>query len=672
MSKTTRRSFLKTASAAGLVGSAATGCWTGGNSRVSRSAGKKVIIIGVDGMDPRLSEAMMKAGELPNLAKLRASGGFSDLGTSTPPQSPVAWANFINGAGPGSHGIFDFLQRHPNDPTHPYFSISDSLPGEGGLETGDYKIPLDFWPFSHKPPKTVLLRQGTPFWDYLDAQGIPTTFYDLPSNYPASPSHHGHHRCLCGMGTPDMLGTQSTYQFYSEDGPAEPIDKGGGRHAKLAFDNETARLRIMGPPHGLLKTPTTIEIEGLVHRDRKANAAVLQIGKKRIVLKPGQWTNWQSLDFEMSMPGGMPSTSLKGICRVLLQEVGPNFRLYISPINIDPGAPAVPVSEPASFSEDIASKIGSYATVGFQEDHRARFFKVFNDEEYLRQTNFVLEERLRLLEYAINNYDDGLLFFYFSSSDLQSHMFWWTPGEKHPTRTPPEAEKFNNHIRKLYQRLDTVIGELHQNYGSKATIIVMSDHGFANWGRQFNLNTWLRDHDYIPQECTKVLQNGDWSRIKAYGLGINGIYLNLKGREVNGIVEPGQEADELMETITNQLVEGTKDFDGKPVVRGVYRSKDIYNGPAAGLAPDLVVGYHRGFRASWDTILGDVSEKVFSDNTEAWSADHCMDALEVPGVLWCNHQIKGKSPSLVDIAPSILSIYGLETPKEMTGKNVFG
>jgi len=135
--KSGRRTFLKRAAAA-TVGTAAlggAGVWLGSVSRVSRAAGKKVIVIGVDGMDPRLSESMMKEGLLPNLARIRAAGGFSALGTSIPPQSPVAWANFINGAGPGAHGIFDFIHRHPHDQCNkPFYSAAETLPGAGGYD----------------------------------------------------------------------------------------------------------------------------------------------------------------------------------------------------------------------------------------------------------------------------------------------------------------------------------------------------------------------------------------------------------------------------------------------------------------------------------------------------------------------------------------------------------
>ena len=205
------------------------------------------------------------------------------------------------------------------------------------------------------------------------------------------------------------------------------------------------------------------------------------------------------------------------------------------------------MSEPASFVQDVSESSGCSTRPAFRKTTRPASNGIFNDDEFLKQATFVLDERLALFEYAIENYDDGLLFFYFSSSDLQSHMFWWTSDDPHPTRTSPEAAKYFAHIKRLYQRLDSVIGDIHDRYGSKATIFVMSDHGFANFGRQFNLNSWLRDCGFLnPSECTSILQDVDWSQTRAYGLGINGLYLNLKGREPDGIVEPGDRAERLL------------------------------------------------------------------------------------------------------------------------------
>lgn len=668
-----RRTLIKGATAATLAaaGVCAASYWTGGISRVSRSIGKKVIVIGVDGMDPRLTETMMKEGQLPNLARMSSQGGFQSLGTSIPPQSPVAWANFINGAGPGSHGIFDFIHRHPHEQCRPFYSAAETMPGKGGIEIGDHRLQLDFWPFGHEPPQTVLRRQGTPFWDYLDAAGIPSTFYDVPANYPPSPSQYGNHRCICGMGTPDMLGTYGTYQHFSEDGPARPIQEGGGRKSRLIFVTDTAKARLIGPENSLLKKPAPLQIDLLIHRDRKANAAVIEFQGKKILLKAGQWSFWTKLDFALTGPTLVPDTHVSGICRFYLQEVSPKFRLYVTPINTDPSAPAAQLSEPSDFIQDVSEQLGLFYTTGFQEDHKARSEGVFRDDEFLQQAGFVLEERLALLEYAIQNYDDGLLFFYFSSSDLQSHMFWWTPEDPHPTRTPPEAVRFFQHVQQLYRKLDQVIGDLNDRYGSRATIMVMSDHGFANFGRQFNLNSWLRDSGYLgPSECTSIMDDVDWGQTRAYGMGINGLYLNLKGRERDGIVEPGEEQENLLRELSARL-EAVRDVNGRQVIRSVYRADQVYSGDATELSPDLIVGYRRGYRASWATCLGGLTPQVLLDNDSAWSADHCADALEVPGLLCCNQTIRRNDPSLVDLAPSILDNFGLPVPSTMTGRSIF-
>jgi predicted AlkP superfamily phosphohydrolase/phosphomutase len=640
-SKLNRRGFLKR-SALAAVGAGA--YWVGGCSRVSRAVGKKVIVIGIDGMDPVLSERMMKAGKLPNLARLSAAGGFSSLGTSIPPQSPVAWANFINGAGPGSHAIFDFIHRHPEQQCSVFYSAAETTGGQ-----------------------TRLLRQGVPFWDFLDAAGVPTTFYDLPSNYPPSPSQHGHHRCLSGMGTPDMLGTYGTYQQFTADGPAETVDEGSGKRSGLTFDNDTARVTLAGPKVTGAGDANSLDVDFLVHRDRDADAALIEIQGQKLLLRAGQWSRWTKLSFKI--PWSLSSAA--GICRFYLQEVAPNFRLHVSPINMDPSAPAQKMSEPASFVEDVAKQLGLFATTGFQEEYEARKANVFADDEFLRQANMVLEERLALFDYAVQNYDDGLLFFYFSSSDLQSHIFWWDSDDKHPIRPDPEARKYFEHVHRLYQKLDTVVGDLLDRYATQATIIVMSDHGFANFGTQFNLNSWLRDAGYLgPPECTSIMKDVDWKRTAAYGLGINGLYVNLKGRERDGIIEPGEQYEALLTELAGRL-EAVADANGEPVIRKVYRADQVYAGGATALAPDLIVGYRRGYRASWATCLGDLTEEFLLPNDSAWSADHCADALEVPGVLFTNRPMQGKGPALVDLAPSILAEFGLATPASMIGRNLF-
>ena len=470
-----------------------------------------------------------------------------------------------------------------------------------------------------------------------------------------------------------MLGTYGTYQHFAEDGPLRTMEQGGGKRSMVFFENETSKpaLKLIGPTNTFLKKPKPSVVEFLVHRDIKAKAAIIEIQKHKIILKEGQWSRWVDLDFELSMPFLMPDKNLSGICRFYLQEVGPNFRLYVTPININPSDAAMQITEPTDFIKEISNELGLFYTTGFQEDHKALSNGVVNDDEYIRQATMVLDERLTLLDYALANYDDGLLFFYFSSTDMQSHMLWWDSDDKHPVRSAADAKSCFNHLKKLYTKMDGVVGQILKRYGSEATVMIMSDHGFANFKRQFNLNTWLRDNGYLgPADATSVLADVDWKQTRAYGLGINGLYINLQGREREGIVSPGEEKEKLVEELKTKL-EAVKDTDGKRVIRHVHRADKIYKGPATRLAPDLIVGYSRGYRASWSTCLGNMREKVLSDNSSAWSADHCADASEVPGVIFCNKPIKMKAPALTDLAPSILTEFGLPAPSSMEGKNIF-
>jgi len=629
----------------------------------------RVIIIGVDGMDPRLSERMMDAGRLPNLDKLRKAGGFKPLGTSNPPQSPVAWSNFINGAGPGTHGIFDFIHRHPENQIDPYYSAADTVEGEGAWEVGDHKLPLTFWPFNHKPTETLLKREGIPFWDYLDAAGIKSNFYDLPANYPPSKSEHGHHCCLSGMGVPDVLGTYGTYQHWSEEGPVKTVDDGGGMRTMVWFETgDTAVVSIQGPDNGMLINPEPTEIKMALFRDIKSDSCAIKLPSKKILLKKGDWSDWVHLDFEMEMPSFLPNEHLAGVVRFYLQEVSPNFRLYMTPVNFDPADAGIQITEPPEFLAEIASELGTFYTSGFQEDYSVLKNNLFNEDEYIQQAMFVLDERLEMLEYAVDHYEDGLLFFYFSSVDLQGHMLWWDSDEKHPTRTPEKAKEYFEHLKTVYEKMDKVVGKIIKRYGDSATVMVMSDHGFCNFKRQININNWLRKEGYLQPETIDSIMSPDvaWDKSVAYGLGLNGLYLNLKGREKYGVVTAADKEKLILELIAK--LKNLKDTDGTPVIRNVYRSSEVYKGAYTKNAPDLLLGFYRGYRASWSATLGNMDETVFSDNDSQWSADHCIDPLEVPGVLFCNKPIVADAPSLIDMAPTVLSQFNVKIPEHMTGK----
>jgi len=633
----------------------------------------RVIVIGFDGMDPRLCERMMDAGELPNLKKMRDAGGFKPLGTSIPPQSPVAWASFITGADPGVHGIFDFIHRNPKNQCELYYSAAETIEGEDAWDVGGHKLPLTFWPFNHQPTQTLLRRDGTPFWDYLDAAGVPIRIYDIPANYPPSESHHGHMCCLSGMGVPDLRGGYGTYQYFSEK-TIIAKEEGGGMKKPLVFREHHAKSKLVGPTNTAQKKPADAEIEFHIYRHPTNDSARIDIQDQTIVLNQGEWSDWVRLNFELEMPSFLPNAQVSGICRFYLQDVHPDLSLYVTPINIDPSDPGdQKITEPPGFITEIADELGLFYTAGFQEDHKALSNRIFSDAEYRAQADYVLEERLDLLDYAMKHYNDGLLFFYFSSTDLQAHMFWWDSNAKHPTRTPEDARTYHQVIVDLYKRVDGIVGDIVKRYGDNALILVMSDHGFTEFRREFDLNTWLRDNGYLqPPNCRSLFRHPivDWTKTRAYALGLNGLYLNLQGRERDGIVEPA-DRDTLLDQISAKLLAMRDPETGEPVVAKVYRSDQVYTGAHVGAAPDLIIGYHRGYRVSWGTTLGDVAGTILSNNDSAWSADHCIAAEEVPGVIFSNRAITRQSPSLIDLAPTILKAFRVDVPASMAGKSLF-
>jgi predicted AlkP superfamily phosphohydrolase/phosphomutase len=212
--------------------------------------------------------------------------------------------------------------------------------------------------------------------------------------------------------------------------------------------------------------------------------------------------------------------------------------------------------------------------------------------------------------------------------------------------------------------------------GPRDLLLVMSDHGFRQFKRGVNVNSWLWKNGYLALKPGKTSSGEwfaevDWSRTRAYGLGLAGMYINLRGRESQGIVEPGAEADALMAELRKRLT-GLRDEEmGAVAIEEMYPAREVYHGPYVSGAPDFIIGYAENYRVSWDAATGKVNDVIFEDNTKAWSADHCINPRRVPGVLFSSQPVPVEKPDIMDIAPSVLEMFGIAPPSFMDGKSMW-
>jgi predicted AlkP superfamily phosphohydrolase/phosphomutase len=599
---------------------------------------------------------------MPNFAALAARGGFLPLQTSLPPQSPVAWANLITGMNPGSHGIFDFIHRDPATLT-PYFSTSQVKPAKHNLRMGGWVIPLS-------EGEVLLLRHGKAFWQYLDERKIPLTVFRMPSNFPPVASRG---KTFAGMGTPDLLGGYGTFSFHTDDPIFTPGPVNGGVIYPVRVAGDHIEAQLHGPVNSLRKENPELTIPFTVDRDPLEPVARFSIQGQQFIFREHEWSPWIPLTFKF-IPG---LESIRGICRFYLKQVRPQFELYVTPINIDPSNPALPISTPENYSRNLSRDLGYFYTQGIAEDTKALTSGLLSDDEYLEQAHIVFDEQRRLFQHDLAAFGTGLFFYYFSSLDLNGHMFWRTIDPKSPSYDPELAAKHGKVLEDYYREMDSILGEALRVADENTTVLVVSDHGFAPFRRSFNLNAWLVENGYVvlrpraPAQGRDIFRDADWSRTRAYGLGLNGLYVNLRGREKNGVVNPGAETEALQKEIKERLLAVRDPIDQQPVITRVDRAAEAYSGPDVSQAPDLIVGYNRGYRVGWDSVLGGISTNMMDDNTQPWSGDHCIDFTKVPGVVLSNRKIRAEHPALTDIAPTILAEFGIARPDTMKGNSIF-
>ncbi|MEW6359025.1 MAG: alkaline phosphatase family protein [Planctomycetota bacterium] len=611
-----------------------------------RSRCRRVIVIGLDGMSPRLAKEMMDDGGLPNFSKLAEMGAFRPLRTTIPSASPVAWSTFQTGANPGKHNIFDFLTR--NKRTYlPELSSARIEPPRRSLNLGKYRIPMG-------KPRLSLLRKSRPFWTVLGKHGIFSMVLRVPITFPPEKFNGV---LLSGMCAPDLRGSQGSFTYFSTNHTEKYADPTGGVRLAVERKGNVVTGSLPGPPNPLLPDGGPLMAPFTATLNEKDRSAALMCQGSRIELKERQYSPWVRVTFRAGF-----GFSASGICRFYVRRVEPEFELYVTPIHIAPDRPSLPISHPFTYAPYLSKVFGPFATLGLAEDTWAFNEGIIDKTAFLEQTYAIHAEREKMFFDAIAKVRQGMVVCVFDGIDRIQHMFW-RDGSR------------DGAVEDVYKRMDDMLGRVMARLGKDDLLIVMSDHGFGSFRRCVNLNAWLKENGFLHLKdgadgCEGYFKDVDWHRTRAYAVGLGGVFINETGREGQGVVQPGDEKQAVKRTIADGLAKLVDGPSNVKVVNRVIDAAECYWGPYCGNAPDLIVGFADGYRVSWDSVTGKFGSTVVHDNEKAWGGDHCMDPDLVPGVLFCNRPVAAKRPGIVDIAPTVLDAFGLTVPKYMDGRPV--
>jgi len=608
-------------------------------------AARRVLVLGLDGLEPRVVGPMLEAGSLPALARLRALGGYSLVATTFPAQTPVAWSSFATGVNPGGHGIFDFLRRDP----------ATYLPD---LSLNRYEQPNAF-----VPPKAVNLRRGVPLWDLLAQAGIPSVVIRCPCTYPPEKMQG---RLLAGMGVPDLRGGLGTPTFFTSEDAAPPRES--ERVTRVELKDGRGTTQLVGPrlPRGGDAT-TELVFEASPARDR----VTVRSGGASVEAQQGEWSGWLKVKFRLGL-----LQSVAGAVRFFF-PAGSQFSLYASPVNFTAGAPPFPISAPWDYAGELEQALGTYYTAGMVEDHTGLVNGRIDEAAFLAQCEIVMREREAMLEHELARFKEGFLFCLFDTPDRVQHLFWRFREPDHPANRGGEDARYRNTIEEHYRRCDKVVERVLAESNDDTLVIVLSDHGFTSFRRGVHLNGWLHAQGLLALKdgvapgdpAGEFLRGVDWEKTSAYALGLGGIYLNRRFREAQGILSQ-DDAERTAAAIQAALPSLGDPVTGAMPVRGVRRREELYTGDLVAEAPDLLVLFEEGYRASWATALGGIGDAVLEDNTRRWGGDHIVDPALVPGVLFMNRPFRTSAPRLLDLAPTILAALGAPRGAAMEGNDL--
>ncbi|HUP65296.1 MAG TPA: alkaline phosphatase family protein [Thermoanaerobaculia bacterium] len=693
---------------------------TNGGAQEPRSP---VIVLGFDGVDAAFTERWMNEGQLPNMAKLRDAGTFRPLRPTIPAQTPVSWSTFATGIDPGRTGIFDFLRRDPetylpvfaafDETTEPFFLGEQNRVAGGAaaflllflIVLGLVKLAGRRWMTAgiiallagiaagagawiavdrlipDTRPGVVNRREGIPVWDVVAKAGLSSKVIQIPVTFPATDFEHGH--MLSGLGVPDISGRIGKPFYFTSE---LDLKVGGSNEfsieiVRLEDNRGVIRTAVVGPPNKLFEEPAYIS-QGMtitVAEDRES--IEIELGDQEITLRTGEWSDWADFDFEFNR-----LITLKGISRFHLLSSQPEVRLYLSPINFDPRnlPPGFEITSPAGWAEQLAEEYGRFKTMGWAIDTWAISEGFANEQMFWDDMEWTVEQFRTMFRQFLRDGDD-LLIQQFEFPDRVGHVFWRFVDPEHPAHDPALAERWGRGLLESYQLMDSIVGEaMEAAERENATLIVMSDHGFATWRKSVNYNTWLAQNGYLALrsgvetrdrnleilfDSGQFWENVDWSKTRAYALGLGNIYINLQGRESQGVVAAGAEYDALKVEIAQKLQALVDPENGESPVSRVVPREEAYSRFDPNVIPDLFVLNNPGYRVSWQTSLGGVQKDLFTVNDRVWSGDHCsLDPEKVKGIFFMNRKLTtDRPPYIADIYATVLDLLNVEPPYELDG-----
>lgn len=692
------------------------------------SPAPRVVILGFDGADAKLTEKWMAEGKLPNLAKLRAQGTFAPLRSTVPSQTPVSWSTFSTGLNPGRHAIFDFLKRDtatylPSfaafDETTKTFLWGDKngvlVGGLAGLALAIVLfLLLKLFRLSARTaglaalvlgvalgcgagvaaarllPKTYPMafnrRQGDTFWGMLGHAGKRVRVMRMPVTFPPASFEHG--EMLAGLGVPDLSGRIGK-PFYFTSELFFQAKLGGEASSEIVqlIDNKgTIPTEIKGPPDRLFSKPgelryITIPMTLTVAPDKSRLA--IEVSGTKLSLANGEWSDWVHFTFPFNA-----LIKLQGIGRFRVLSIDPEVRLYLSPIEFDPQhlPPILDITTPRAFVGDLVRRFGLFKTKGWMIDTWSVKEGTIDEKVFLEDVQKTVDEERKMLDGLLAD-DWDVYFHYFEFTDRVQHIMWRFTDPKHPLYTAEGAAKWGNSIEHAYEQMDSIVGEAMAEMPQDAILFVVSDHGFASWRRTMNYNTWLAKEGYLVlkgsdgghanlemlfDKSAQFFTNVDWSRTRAYAMGLGDVYVNLKGREAQGIVNPGAEYAALVAEIRRKLEAFVDTETGERPVAHVWTRDEAYGTYDPVLIPDMLVSNSEGYRVGWQDTLGVVAEHIVEPNTDVWSGDHCsVYPPLVNGVLFSNRKLAAQDAYMGDLVPTLLDLYGVKAPVKLDGKSLW-